>query len=99
MTSSITKEMVNEAQANWGAGIVEDRRRLHGKVDYTETARNHIATLYAYDQSPVLFKPTKAAAEQFRSTKESALLLLCRNKWSLRRGQRICNSTLDKSSF
>ena len=72
-TSSITKEMVTKAQASWAAGIVKIGADFMEKADFTETAKNHIATLYAYEQSPVLFKPTKAAAEQFRSTKESAL--------------------------
>ena len=72
-SSQITKEMVINAQNKWGDGIVKIGADFMEKVDFTETARNHIATLYAYDLSPVLFKPTKAAMEQFRSTKESAL--------------------------
>ena len=38
-----------------------------------ETATDHINSLYAYGLSPVLFKPTLAAEEQFRSTHYKAL--------------------------
>lgn len=70
---SVTKEKVIEAQKKWGDGIVRIGADYMEKKDYTQTARNHIDTLYAYDISPVLFKPTKAVKEQFRRDKESAL--------------------------
>lgn len=70
---SIKKEMVLEAQKNWGDGIVNIGKSFMEKGDYTTTAMKHIDSLYAYEQSPVLFKPTKASEEQFRATKESAL--------------------------
>lgn len=70
---SITKEMVLEAQKKWGKGIVKIGEDYTRKNDFTQTAKEHIANLYAYEQSDVLFKPTKAAKEQFRSTPESAL--------------------------
>jgi hypothetical protein len=41
--------------------------------DYVQTATDHIDTLYAYGLSPVLFKPTLAAEEQFRGTFDKAL--------------------------
>ena len=70
---TITKETVIEAQNQWGAGIVRIGAEFMEKGDYTEAARTHIQNLYAYETSPVLFKPTKAADDQFRATKESAL--------------------------
>ena len=70
---SLTKEKVIDAQAKWGEGIVRIGADFIEKKDYTQTAKEHIDTLYAYDISPVLFKPTKAAEEQFRGSKESAL--------------------------
>ena len=42
------------------------------KQDYTAAAQEHIDTLYK-GISTVLFKPTKAAEDQFRPTVESAL--------------------------
>ena len=41
--------------------------------DYVQVARDHIETLYSYGSSPVLFKPTLAAEQQFRSTFAGAL--------------------------
>ncbi|MEM7184909.1 MAG: phosphoribosyl-AMP cyclohydrolase [Spirochaetota bacterium] len=70
---SVTKEKVEEIQSKWGAGIVKIGAVFTEKGDYEAVAKEHIDTLYAYDHSPVLFKPTKAVKEQFRSTKDSAL--------------------------
>ena len=69
----LTKEEVTKAQELWGAGIVQIGTDFTADKNYTQTAIDHIDNLYAYDQSPVLFKPTKAAEEQFRGDKESAL--------------------------
>ena len=52
-----------------GEGIVSI-----GKSESPEnTAQNHLDTLYAYGHGEVLFKPTKAAKDQFRGTPEEAL--------------------------
>jgi hypothetical protein len=48
-------------------------RRFCGEKDYAQTAKEHIDDLYAYDISPVLFKPTRAVKDQFRANKDSAL--------------------------
>ena len=71
--NSVTKDMVLEAQKKWGEGIVRIGVEFVEKRDYTQAAKEHIDNLYAYDMSPVLFKPTKAAEEQFRGNKENAL--------------------------
>jgi hypothetical protein len=70
---SITENQILAAQKTWGNGIVKIGAAFMEKQDYTEVAKDHIETLYAYDISPVLFKPTKAAQDQFRSSKEAAL--------------------------
>merc|ERR1719389_864566 len=73
-TSTVmTREMVETAQKAWGAGIVKIALVHTSGGDYVETATDHINTLYAYELSPVLFKPTLAAEEQFRSTFYKAL--------------------------
>merc|ERR1711920_639216 len=41
--------------------------------DYEKVAREHIKSLYGYDQGEVLFKPTLAAVQQFRGTFDGAL--------------------------
>ncbi len=75
MSSShtVTKEKVMEAQAKWADGIVRIGADFTDKKDYTQTAKDHIDHLYAYDISPVLFKPTKAVKDQFRGDKDKAL--------------------------
>jgi hypothetical protein len=71
--NDITKDQVLKAQETWGAGIVKIGSAFTNKEDFTAVAQSHIDSLYAYDISTVLFKPTKAAQDQFRSTKETAL--------------------------
>jgi hypothetical protein len=67
--SNITKDEVTAAQKAWSEGIV-----TIGKADDPKVAAlNHLNTLYGYDMGEVLFKPTKAAADQFRATKDEAL--------------------------
>lgn len=67
--TNITKDKVTAAQTKWGAGIVEI-----GKSDSSkERAEKHLDELYGYDLGEVLFKPTKAAGDQFRGTEEEAL--------------------------
>ena len=64
---------INNAQKAWGDGIVAIASAHSNGEDYVSIARNHVETLYAYGLSPVLFKPTLAAVEQFRPNFESAL--------------------------
>ena len=64
---------INNAQKAWGDGIVAIASAHSNGEDYVSIARNHVETLYAYGLSPVLFKPTLAAIEQFRPNFESAL--------------------------
>jgi hypothetical protein len=67
--SNITKDEVIAAQKKWGDGIV-----TIGKAeDHKAAALNHLNTLYGYDMGEVLFKPTKAAEDQFRGSKDEAL--------------------------
>ncbi|MFP4156582.1 MAG: hypothetical protein ACLFU4_03105 [Opitutales bacterium] len=65
----ITLAEINEAQQEWGAAIVE----IGAAEDPEAVAKAHIAELYAYDLGTVLFKPTKAAADQFRGDPREAL--------------------------
>lgn len=71
--SKITNDQVENAQQTWGQGIVRIGQSFIEKQDYEQTAKTHIETLYAYQLGPVLFKPTKAADQQFRGTPEEAL--------------------------
>jgi len=65
--------LVEAAQKAWGDGIV-NIAAAHPNGDFVKAATDHINTLYAYQlDTPVLFKPTLAAEEQFRSTFDKAL--------------------------
>jgi len=66
---NITKDEVIAAQKAWAEGIV----KIGKAEDNKKAALEHLDNLYAYDLGEVLFKPTKAAADQFRGTKDEAL--------------------------
>jgi len=71
--SSITISQIEAAQQEWGDGIVKIAAAHTAGGDFTQVAHDHVTTLYAYGLTPVLFKPTLAAVQQFRSTFEEAL--------------------------
>lgn len=70
---SISKDQVEQAQKAWGDGIVRIAAAHTDGGDYEKVAREHIDTLYAYESSAVLFKPTLAKDIQFRSSYDQAL--------------------------
>ena len=69
----ITRQDVEEAQEKWGQGIVEISSAYSEGGDFVKRAELHIDSLYDYKDGNVLFKPTFASEEQFRSTFDSAL--------------------------
>merc|ERR1712113_1120948 len=71
--SNVTSAMVLAAQKEWGDGIVNISAAEANGLDFEQAARDHIAKLYAYGHTPVLFKPTLAAEMQFRPTFEGAV--------------------------
>ena len=71
--TAITTQQIEDAQAAWGEGIVRIAAAHSSGGDYVQVAHDHVTTLYAYDFSSVLFKPTLAAEQQFRSTFDDAL--------------------------
>jgi len=71
--TTMTKELIEAAQKAWGDGIVRIAAAHTAGEDYTAVASDHVNTLYAYGLTPVLFKPTLAAEQQFRSTFDDAL--------------------------
>lgn len=73
VSGAITTEDVLAAQKAWSDGIVAIGATYVAQGDYRQAAADHIATLYAYEQGGVLFKPTLASADQFRETKDEAL--------------------------
>ena len=71
--NGITEEEVLHAQKGWAEGVVSIGGAYVDKKDYNAAAVRFVDAFYGYDQGPVLFKPTKASAVKFRSTKEEAL--------------------------
>lgn len=69
----ITEREVVEAQKMWGDGIVRIGKVFSDKGDYSEEAADFIQEMYGYDLSSVLFKPTLASNDQFRSSFDAAL--------------------------
>lgn len=69
----ITESEVHALQERWGQSIVDiGRAYLDGK-DYAALAEEVIDELYGFGHHDVLFKPTKAANSQFRSSRKEAL--------------------------
>jgi hypothetical protein len=71
--TTMTNEGIEAAQKAWGEGIVRIASAHSKGEDYVQVARDHVETLYAYGYTAVLFKPTLAAEQQFRSSFEEAL--------------------------
>ena len=69
----ITEADVLAAESAWGAGIVHIGDVFTKGGDFKAAASEHIDNLYAYKDGDVLFKPTKAAEDEFRETKDQAL--------------------------
>ncbi len=69
----IKKEQVEAAQNEWGAGIVKIGALMDTRAECEAFTSKFLDKLYAFGKGVVLFKPTKAAAEQFRPTKPKAL--------------------------
>ena len=73
MNVQITKNQIESAQKLWGDGSYRIASAHSLGKDYVQIAHDHVRTLYAYGLTPVLFKLTLAAEQQFRSTFAEAL--------------------------
>lgn len=71
--ADITEADVQAAQQIWGEGIVDIGRLSTEGGDFVSRAADQVDNLYAYSVASVVFKPTKAAAIQFRNNREAAL--------------------------
>lgn len=70
---SITEQEIAVAQKAWGEGIVNIGNVYSENGDYKMAATEHINTFYNYQDGTVLFKPTLASVEQFRTNFTGAL--------------------------
>lgn len=69
----ITTEQILNAQKIWGEGVVKIGSLKENRSECEAFANKFLDTLYAFEASKVLFKPTKCAIEQFRPTQPEAL--------------------------
>ncbi|MEM1160030.1 MAG: phosphoribosyl-AMP cyclohydrolase [Pseudomonadota bacterium] len=69
----VTEQAVIDAPKAWGEGIVAIAKTHTDGGDFKARATQHIDTLYAYGKTPVMFKPTLAAEDQFREEFGEAL--------------------------
>jgi len=68
----ITIEEVEHVQKEWGTGLISIGVLIHDRTACEKRTDEHIDDLYAFNLGAVLFKPTKAAVNQFRLTKQGA---------------------------
>jgi len=68
----ITKQEIIKVQENWGDGIIKIGSLLNDRKVCEKETDLLIDTLYAFELGVVLFKPTKAADNQFRLTRDGA---------------------------
>ena len=69
----ITKSQIHKTQRKWGDGIVKIGALKDNESECLEFTKSFLNTLYDFENNDVLFKPTKAAEEQFRPNFQMAL--------------------------
>lgn len=69
----ISEKQVVDAQNKWGEGVVKIGSLKDTMPECEAFANEFLEKRYAFDQGPVLFKPTKCEIEQFRPTQVQAL--------------------------
>ena len=69
----ITEAEVLAAEQSWGAGVVQIGDVFSKGGDYKAAASTFIDNHYGFKDGTVLFKPTKAAIDEFREDKDQAL--------------------------
>ena len=69
----ITKSQIHETQKKWGDGIVKIGALKDNESECLEFTSSFLNSLYDFENNDVLFKPTKAADQQFRPNFQMAL--------------------------
>ncbi|WP_299184849.1 hypothetical protein [uncultured Aquimarina sp.] len=69
----ITVKEIENIQKTWGQGVVQIGTLQADRLAIETYTENFVNELYDFDDKEVLFKPTKAAIDQFRITKEGAI--------------------------
>jgi hypothetical protein len=73
VAAPMTAQEIEQAQQAWGMSLVTLGQLHQAGGDVNNAALQLLNRLYAYDEGKVLFKPTKAATDEFRETKAQAL--------------------------
>lgn len=73
MKNTISQNDIEEIQKAWGDSLIQIGKFYLENKDYKKEAQKHVEHFYGYQESEVLFKPTRAARIQFRDTFESAV--------------------------
>jgi len=69
----ITKSQIHVTQRKWGDGIVKIGALKDNESECLEFTKSFLNTLYDFENNDILFKPTKAANEQFRPNFQMSL--------------------------
>ena len=69
LSAEEVEEKVIFIQKQWSNSIIEIGKAYKEKKNYLELTNKLLDKLYFFDKGKVLFKPTKAYREQFRSSK------------------------------
>ena len=69
----ITVKDIENVQQIWGSGVVKIGSLKNNRIECEALCGDFLDQLYAFELGNVLFKPTKCALEQFRSSKSEAL--------------------------
>ena len=70
MTTSKEIELVNITQKKWADMVLKIGNAYREKVNLDDLVNELLHGIYAFDHCSILFKPTLAKHDQFRSTKE-----------------------------
>ena len=70
MTTSKDIELVNITQKKWADMVLKIGNAYREKVNLDDLVNELLHGIYAFDHCNILFKPTLAKHDQFRSTKE-----------------------------
>ena len=70
MTSSKDIELVHITQKKWADMVLKIGKAYREKINLDNLVSELLHKVYAFDHCSILFKPTLAKFNQFRSTKE-----------------------------
>jgi len=73
MSAEISKKEILSFQKEWGDALVKVGKLFVEKKGYKQAAIELVNQFYGYEESTVLFKPTRAQHVQFRENAKSAL--------------------------